>query len=29
MRLTEIQSAIGRNQLKKLENWNQLREKIQ
>tara|TARA_Y100000589_G_C27198895_1_gene648423 strand:- start:3568 stop:4725 length:1158 start_codon:yes stop_codon:yes gene_type:complete len=27
MRLTEIQSAIGRNQLKKLENWNQLREK--
>ena len=27
MRLTEMQSAIGRNQLKKLENWNQLREK--
>ena len=27
MRLTEMQSAIGRNQLKKIAQWNQLRER--
>ena len=27
MRMTEIQSAIGRNQLKKLDTWNKLRER--
>ena len=27
MRLTEMQSVIGRNQIKKLEKWNKLRER--